>query len=60
MNDEGDYDPFLRSARRYQTPDELADAHALAAGIKVLLAGLDERLSDDVAPDWVPDRPRGG
>lgn len=61
MNGERSSDPFLERARRHQTPEDLAAAHALAAGIKALLAGLDERLSDDVQPDsLVPDRTHGG
>ena len=61
MNGERSSEPFLESARRHQTPDEIAAAHALAAEIKSLLAGLDERLSDDVQPDsFIPDRTRGG
>ena len=61
MNGEHGSDSFLESARRHQTPDELAAAQTLAAGVKALLARLEDRLSDDVQPDsFRPDRTRGG
>ena len=61
MKGEHGSESFLESARRHLTPDELAAAQTLAAGVNALLARLDERLSDDVQPDsFLPDRTRGG